>query len=287
VEIERHSISLPGGYFEYLRASGGKPLLVLLHGFPDHPPNFGALLRLLARGGYDVVAPWLRGYAPSTLEGPYHLDRIAQDVLELATALGHERFYLVGHDWGALATYVACARAAARVEAAVALSIPHPASFAKRRQLGLSAYIPVLAGVGGATLAEAFDFAFVDLLWRRWSPDLRLEPAQREALHACLRASWPAPARYYRALFWPPSLRVGPQLRVRVPVLHLHGDRDGCVDAETGRGQARFFQGPFASETRAGVGHFLALEAPAWVAERALRWFALQQECADGASPTT
>lgn len=277
MEIGHESIELPGGRFEFLRVRGGKPLLVLLHGFPDHPPNFEGLMLRLADGGYDVVAPWLRGYAPSTLEGPFHLDRIARDVLELATALGHERFYLVGHDWGALTTYVACAEAAARVEAAVALSIPHPATFAKRRQLGLSAYIPVLAAPGGAELAGALDFAFVDGLWRRWSPDFLLDAARRGALHACLRASWPAPVRYYRALFWPPSRRIGPQLRIRVPLLHLHGDRDGCVDAETGRGQARYFRGPFASETHAGVGHFLALEAPNWVAERALHWFALQR----------
>jgi len=287
--IGRESIVLPGGRFGLLRCpahAGGstqlgtwstRPLLVLLHGFPDHPPTFEALIVALADAGYDVVAPWLRGYAPSTLAGPYHVDRIAQDALELASALGHERFVLVGHDWGAVATYVACALAPARIAAAVALSIPHPFAFRKLEQLALSAYMPLLAAPGGASLARALDFRFVDLLWRRWSPGLRLPEPQRRALHACLAESWPAPARYYRALLSQPSRtlgRLGPRLRLKVPLLHLHGADDGCVALETGRDQARWFDAPFASEARAGVGHFLALEAPEWVAERALAWFA-------------
>jgi pimeloyl-ACP methyl ester carboxylesterase len=272
--IHQESIDLPSGRFALLRAGTGSRLLVLLHGFPDHPPTFARLIELLASAGYSVAAPWLRGYAPSPLEGPYHVDRIAQDALELASALGHERFTLVGHDWGAIATYAACASAPSRISAAVALSIPHPWSFRRAQQLARSAYVPVLAAPGGADLARAQDFQFVDLLWRLWSPGLQLDREARRALHVCLAQSWPAPARYYRALFWPPPPRerFGERLRLQTPLLHLHGADDGCVSARTGAGQAHFFRGPFASETRAGVGHFLALEAPEWVAERCLAW---------------
>jgi pimeloyl-ACP methyl ester carboxylesterase len=248
-------------------------LLVLLHGFPDHPPSFRALLALLADGGYDVVAPWLRGYAPSTLRGPYDLARIARDVLELASSLGYARFSLVGHDWGATTTYVACALAPERIAAAVALSIPHPRTFRKPEQLPLSAYMPLLAAPGGAHLSRALDFRFVDLLWRRWSPGFVLDAERRRALHDCLRASWPAPVRYYRALFWPPgNSSVLLNARVRVPLLHLHGADDGCVAASTGAGQERYFDGPFDTQICAGAGHFLALEASEWVAKRTLAW---------------
>jgi pimeloyl-ACP methyl ester carboxylesterase len=274
--IHRESIDLPSGRFALLRAGSGSRLLVLLHGFPDHPPTFVRLIERLAEAGYDVVAPWLRGYAPSTLAGPYHIDRIAQDALELASALGHERFALVGHDWGAIACYVACALAPDRISAAVALSIPHPFCFRQPRQLALSAYMPVLAAPGGADLARAHDFRLVDLLWRKWSPSLSLDASSRRALHDCLAESWPAPARYYRALFWPPTpQRFGPRLKLEVPLLHLHGAEDGCVSAQTGAGQARFFRGPFRSETLPGAGHFLALEAPDWVARQTSAWLAL------------
>jgi pimeloyl-ACP methyl ester carboxylesterase len=272
--VNEERIDLPGGRFSLLRSGTRGRLLILLHGFPDHPPSFRRLIPLLARGGYDVVAPWLRGYEPSTLAGPYDLERIARDALELASSLGHERFTLVGHDWGATATYVACSLAPERVAAAVALSIPHPRTFRKPEQLPLSAYMPVLAAPGGAQLARAFDFRFVDLLWRRWSPNFALEAEDRRALHACLRASWPAPARYYRALFWPPgeSAAILNRVRVRVPLLHLHGRGDGCVAASTGAGQARYFAGPFRTELHPSAGHFLTLEAPEWVADHTLAW---------------
>ncbi|HEX6246054.1 MAG TPA: alpha/beta hydrolase [Polyangiales bacterium] len=272
--LEQTAIELPCGRFELLRARGGRQLLLVLHGFPDHPPHFDDLLRRLAAAGYDVVAPWLRGYAPSTLEGPYHPARIAADALELASALGYRRFGMVGHDWGAIATYAACAQAPERVVAAVALSIPHPRSFARAPQLLRSSYMAALAGPYGAELAQADDFRFVDLLWSLWSPGFQLDSARRAALHACLRESWPAPARYYRALFGAHSLE-SLRARLRVPLLHLHGADDGCVSARTGRGQARFFAGPFASRLHAGVGHFLPLEAPEWVARETLRWLSL------------
>lgn len=273
--LHEESIRLPSGRFALLRARSGPRLLVLLHGFPDHPPNFAALIEALAAGGYDVVAPWLRGYAPSTLDGPHHVERVAEDVLELASALGHERFVLVGHDWGALSTYAACSIAPERVAAAVALSVPHPRMFTRAPQLVRSGYMPLLAAPFGAELSATLDFAAIDGLWRLWSPSLRLDPTRRRALHDCLRASWPMPARYYRALFWPPlgMLSRLSRLRVRVPTLYLHGAQDGCVGRATCRGQERLFRGPFASELRPNAGHFLALEAPEWVAERSLAWF--------------
>ena len=60
---------------------------------------------------------------------------------------------------------------------------------------------------------------------------------------------------------------------IRVPVLQLHGAQDGCIALETTRGQARFFRGPFESDVYPDAGHFLALEATDWVAERVARFF--------------
>ena len=48
-------------------ADGGPVGALCLHGFPDHAPTWEHLMPELAAAGYHVVAPWLRGYAPTGL----------------------------------------------------------------------------------------------------------------------------------------------------------------------------------------------------------------------------
>ena len=281
--MREDSIELPGGRFSLLRAGTGSRLAIVLHGFPDHPPTFAALIDALAAGGYSVAAPWLRGYAPSTLDGPFHVERLAADVLELATALGHERFALVGHDWGAVTTYTTCALAPERVLAAVTMAVPHPLAFlrnaARTAQLARSWYMLFFQLPGAAALARAGDHALIDFLWRRWSPGLRLDDDARAALHAALDASGDAPIGYYRAILRPPrealarmSAKAPTAQPIITPTLNLQGADDGCVAPSVARGQERFFRGPFAAEVLPGVGHFLQLEAPDQVAAHTLGW---------------
>src|SRR5687768_10783627 len=95
-----------------LRANAGAPrgLVIVAHGFPDHPPTFAPVIAGLAARGLDVVAPWMRGYVPSTTAGPFDVDQLGADLLAVARALSAGRpAYLVGHDWGAIATYAALA----------------------------------------------------------------------------------------------------------------------------------------------------------------------------------
>jgi len=270
------SIELPGGRFSLLRAGTGARLAIVLHGFPDHPPTFAALIEALAAGGYSVAAPWLRGYAPSTLEGPFHVERLAADVLELATALGHERFALVGHDWGAVTTYTTCALAPERVLAAVTMAVPHPRAFlhnlARTTQLARSWYMLFFQLPGAPALVRARDYALIDRLWRRWSPALHVDEHDRAALRATLAASGDAPIRYYRAALSRVGSDGATTKSIVTPTLHLHGADDGCVAPSAGRGEERYFEGPFASEVIPEVGHFLHLEAPELVAARTIDW---------------
>lgn len=86
------------------------PCIVLLHGFPELAYSWRHQLLPLARAGFHVVAPDLRGYGRSAAAAvtfeedllPYsRLNRVS-DILGLTRALGHEKvFAVVGHDWGA------------------------------------------------------------------------------------------------------------------------------------------------------------------------------------------
>src|SRR6266496_6002774 len=106
----RTTFSLPFGEVHALvgGAVNARPLL-FLHGFPDHPPTAVPFLEHLAET-HRVVAPWLRGYAPSPIVGPYDLDTLAADALALIDRLG-DQVDLVGHDWGGEITYTVCAAA--------------------------------------------------------------------------------------------------------------------------------------------------------------------------------
>jgi pimeloyl-ACP methyl ester carboxylesterase len=99
--LTRTTFSLPLGEVHALvgGAVNARPLL-FLHGFPDHPPTAVPFLEHLAET-HRVVAPWLRGYAPSPIVGPYDLDTLAADALALIDHLGGQ-VDLVGHDWGGM-----------------------------------------------------------------------------------------------------------------------------------------------------------------------------------------
>src|SRR5438105_8786509 len=126
-KLIRTTFALPLGEVHALvgGAVSARPLL-FLHGFPDHPPTAVPFLEHLAET-HRVVAPWLRGYAPSPIVGPYDLDTLAADALALIDRLGGQ-VDLVGHDWGGEITYTVCAAAPSHVRRAVTLAIPHPAT---------------------------------------------------------------------------------------------------------------------------------------------------------------
>jgi pimeloyl-ACP methyl ester carboxylesterase len=262
----------------------GAPVALFLHGFPDSADAWEPVLRLAAARGYRAVAPFMRGYSPSVAEGPYDVDSLALDVLAVADALGAERFSLCGHDWGAVVGYVVAARHGARVSALVTMSVPHPVAFLEdlaksRAQLARSWYMGFFQLRGVAERVVPRDhYAFVDRLFREWSPGLRVDPDALDRVKAALAPGFPAALEYYRAMTWPPRdalgrIRFASDHPIACPTLHLTGADDGCIGPEVGKGQRRFFRGPFASEVLPGLGHFLPWEAPAAIGERVLSWF--------------
>ena len=64
-----------GVTFHYLEMGQG-PLVLCLHGFPDNACTYSELLPALAHAGFRAVAPFMRGYAPTTppADGRYQSD---------------------------------------------------------------------------------------------------------------------------------------------------------------------------------------------------------------------
>lgn len=262
----------------------GAPLVLCLHGFPDIPRTWESLGKDLCNAGYRVVSPWLPGYAPSTLEGPFDVPTVARRILTLGDELSPtEPIRIVGHDWGAVISQLASALSPARVRAAANLAVPHLLAFEANlekhpRQLGRSAYMALFqAPVVSDLLVRWRGFRFIRRLWRTWSPGLDPGSDYFEELELCLRSSMPAPLEYYRAVASPRVIRTlrqtlgaGP---IVVPTLYLHGERDGCIGPEMAEGQEEHFSALFETLTLADAGHFLHLERPTEVNEAVLRWF--------------
>lgn len=92
-------------------AEGGRPLVVLLHGFPELAYSWRKVMPALAAAGYHVVAPDQRGYGRTTgwsaeYDGsllPFRPLNLVRDVLGLVAALGRRSAAaVVGHDFGAM-----------------------------------------------------------------------------------------------------------------------------------------------------------------------------------------
>jgi pimeloyl-ACP methyl ester carboxylesterase len=245
---------------------GGGDDVVLLHGFPDTPYSFEPLQRALAGAGWRVTVPWLRGYHPDTITPgrPYDPETLGHDVLALLDAIGVPRAVLVGHDWGALLTYVAVALAPERVPGLVTIAIPFP-SLLRRTPAALWAgrHFLALKMPWAAGSFRRGDFAYLERLYSRWAPNWS-GPAREQSIAETKRAlsseeTLGGALDYYRAL--PLS---GTRLLdepPEVPGLIVGGTVD-LVPAELFTASAALLPAPSRALIVEGAGHWPHREDP-------------------------
>ncbi len=107
--------------------AGGRPLL-LIHGFTGSREDFGDWVEPLAREGWWVVAPDLRGHGDSHHlgeEAGYSLEAIAGDLEALIDHLGWERCCVVGHSMGGMAIQELAIASPQRLERLVLMDTHH------------------------------------------------------------------------------------------------------------------------------------------------------------------
>ncbi len=261
---------------------GDGPLILCLHGFPDTAHSFRHQMPLLAAAGFHVVAPFMRGYAPTGLapDGRYDSAALSEDALALVTALGHKDAILFGHDWGAVAAYPAAAASAARVTKLITAAVPYGASFIKAlvtnyAQQKRSWYMYFFQGAFAEAAVSHDNFNFLEKMWSDWSPDWKWTKEDIEPLKRCFRApgALSAALGYYRATLGAmmkiPADAIAavtaPPAPINVPAMMLHGRNDGCIGAELLDGMEDFFPKGLRKEIIAGAGHFVHQEKSAEV----------------------
>ena len=279
-EINTGTVNANGINFHYLEMGEG-PLALCFHGFPDHAWSFRHLLPDLADAGFRAVAPFMRGYAPTEppADGRYQQVALCKDVLALIGALGAERAYLIGNDWGAGAVTGATVLEPEKVMKLVII-----ASGQVDRDLQMNyqylkgTWHSYFFQLPQAEQALAYnDFAFVEEWWRDASPEWDIPASALESIRETFRKPGVVDAAlgYYRARYSPAlqdsSMRedqdrvnAGP---VTVPTLALHGTRDRPrrLDAFESKAMDRFFTGGLEKVIIPGTGHFMHQEKPAEV----------------------
>lgn len=105
----------------------GQPVL-LAHGWPELAWSWKHQLPVLAREGYRVIAPDLRGFGRSdapNAAAEYGIDTLVGDLTGLLDALGHDKAVFAGHDWGGIIVWHAAMLAPERVAGAIGVNTPH------------------------------------------------------------------------------------------------------------------------------------------------------------------
>lgn len=267
--------------------------LLLLHGWPDSARTWDAILPMLHQAGYRTIAPYLRGYKPTTFRRsllrprPRHTGQpvaFAQDCIDLADRLKMERFHFIGHDWGARTGYALAALFPERLKTLTALSVaftpgmPPPPELPQARAYW---YQWLLCTEPGEARFRKDPIAFGRAQWDTWSPPGWYGEAEFEetakswkgkdyedvVLHS-YRSRWghaaldPAYAKLQARLVAARSLTT--------PTLLLHGAEDRCLLPASSEDSAQYFRAEYRRVLIEGAGHFLQRERPAEVAAEIL-----------------
>ncbi|MEU1203511.1 alpha/beta hydrolase [Streptomyces sp. NPDC005813] len=280
--FDHQRVRVDDGVELHVAVGGSGPPVVLLHGFPQTHLMWRHVAADLA-ADHTVICPDLRGYGDSDKpreENPdtYAKRTMANDVVALARALGHERFALAGHDRGALVafragldhpdvvTHLACLDVLPTLDMWEAL---HGTSAAVGFHLYLMAQPAGLPERMIEASADAFFGHFLDA-WTK-APDALPAGVRDVYLEAC-RGAVPSIVADYRASAGidvdhdRADRASGKQLTM--PVSVLQQDWGAALGYE-----AAALWGAWAADLRhstVSCGHFMAEEAPGDIA-KALR----------------
>ena len=114
------------GLRQHVVTGGDGPPLLLIHGWPQNWSAWRLVMPALARD-FEVIAPDQRGIGET--EKPrdgYDPGNLAEDLVALMDALGHERFAVVGTDTGLPIAYALAADHPDRVERVAFAEVPGP-----------------------------------------------------------------------------------------------------------------------------------------------------------------
>lgn len=270
--VETITVAANGIEFEVAACGHGDRLALCLHGFPEHAYSWRFQMPLLAKLGYRVWAPNLRGYGGTTSPrevSAYKTPTLIADVLGLIAAAGARETLLIAHDWGAVLAWRVAIDHPERIARLVILNVPHPArwraQFWRSGQFLRSWYmlffqLPVLPelllGRAGAKAIGAAFRAGVKHVECFTAADI--EVYRRNALRP---GGLTAMVNWYRAQF-----RYGGRARrnfpmIETPTLMIWGAADAALGIRTALGTEAHVR-DLTFRQLDGISHWVQQEAP-------------------------
>jgi pimeloyl-ACP methyl ester carboxylesterase len=270
------------GYAEAGPANG-RPV-ILLHGWPYDIYSFGDVAPRLAKAGYRVIVPYLRGYGTTRLLSSEAFRNgqpaaLAVDTVDLMEALKIDKAILAGFDWGARSAAIVAALWPQRCRALVSVSgyligsqeagrMPLPPK--AELQWWYQYYFATERGRAGY---EKYRREFSKLIWQLASPKWNFDDATFDRSAAAFdnpdhvnivihNYRWRLGLAEGEAKYDDLEKRLAKAPVVTVPTITLEGDSNGAPHLEPAS-YAGKFSGKYEHRTiQGGIGHNLPQEAP-------------------------
>ena len=267
----QHGYADSGGVKIHYATLGSGPLVVMIHGFPDFWYTWRAQMEGLA-DRFQVVAIDQRGYnlsdKPAGAEN-YDMRLLAADVVAVIRHLGKEKAIVVGHDWGGAVAWSVAINAPQYVDRLVILNLPHLRGLSRElannpEQSKNSQYARNFQQSGSDKNLTAEGLA-------GWVKDAEAKPKYVEAFR---RSSFPAMMAYYQRNYPREPYRedASPLVKVKCPVLMIHGLRDSYLLAGAINGNWDYVEQDFTLVTVPTAGHFVQHDAPEVVTRTIRNW---------------
>ncbi len=236
--------------------------VILLHGFPETSRMYYDLIPVLVSEGFKVVAPDQRGYSPGARPSKisdYSIDKLSQDVIDIADAFQFEKFHLIGHDWGSAVGWVTVAFHSERVISWTALSVPHLDAFFKAmnnnpEQQRKSQYIkffkkPILPEF----YFSIFGYKYLRDIWRKSSKEEIEKYLEVFKQKGALKSS----LNWYRANMKNDDKSIGD---IAAPTLIIYGLKDMAIGEKSVDESEKYLTGDYKIE-KLKAGHWLIQES--------------------------
>ena len=274
----------------------GKPV-ILLHGWPYDIHAFAEVAPLLARSGYRVIVPFLRGYGGTVFRSTDTVRNAQQaalglDVIALMDALKIPRAVIGGFDWGARTANIVAALWPERCQAMVSVS-GYLIGSQKANEAPLSPtaelawwYQFYFATERGRLGYERNRHDFAKLIWRTASPKWDFDDAtfDRSAKsldnpdHVAITIHnyrWRLGLAQGETRFDDLERRLAQGPTISIPTITMEGDANGAPHPDPSAYAAKF-TGRYAHRlVSGGIGHNLPQEAPKDFADAILQAAAL------------